>query len=136
MDASQSALVSPKGWAPSSPQRQNCHNQEKAPSAPATLGTHPASPSAEANQPGAKAQWLDPMPLCTGQGRNQEEMGIFQAGSGSAEGWGDFATSGLGESLGMAVLRRNALSSPGHRGKRRCLIAEEKLMGGKSMGKR
>lgn len=56
-------------------------------------------------------------------------MGIFQAGSGSAEGWGGFATSELGESLGMAVLRRNALSSPGHRGKRRCLRAEEKLMG-------
>lgn len=62
-------------------------------------------------------------------------------GDGDIPGWvrvsrglGGFATSELGESLGMAVLRRNALSSPGHRGKRRCLMAEEKLMGEKAWG--
>lgn len=59
---------------------------------------------------------------------------MHQAGPGSAQGWRGFAASELDESLGTAVPGRNALSSPGHRGKRRCLVAEEKLMVEKARG--
>lgn len=82
----------------------------------------------------ATAWWLHLMPQRTGQGQNQEEIGMHPAGPGSAQGWRGFATSELDERLGTSIPGRNALSSPGHRGKRRCLVAEEKLMVEKAWG--
>lgn len=125
MGASPSALVSPKGWAPTSPQRQNCHCQEKAPAAPITPGPHPASSCAENDPPGAKAQ---------GEGKPGGD-GMQQAGPGLAQDWRGLATAELDESLGMAILGRNTLGRPGHRA-REVFGSRRKADGGERVGKR
>lgn len=93
-----------------------------------SLQTH--SPHAEDNQPSATTEpehgGLHPM--ARGKGKTRRRWGCSRLGQGLPQGWKGFATSELDESLGMAIPGRNALSSPGQRGKRRCSVAEEKLM--------
>lgn len=135
MDVSQSALVSPKGWATSSPQRQNCHCQEKAPAAPVMPGPRPASSCPEDDQPGAKAQWLHLMPSCTGQGQTRRGWGCSRLGQGQHRTGGVWPPLNWVRAEGWPSWEGTLLAGLATDEKRYLAGSRRKADGGKSMGK-